>query len=264
MLVMNTITLSQTGRVATLSLNRPEVHNALNQELMGEMAATLQQLAQDDSVRVVVLAAVGGTFCAGGDLKMMREAADYTFEQNKAGGYEIFDLLGTMSEFPKPLVGRVQGHALGGGVGLLSCCDIVVAVAKAQFGLTESRLGIVPAVISPYVINKIGVSNGRQLFLTGERFSADYARQVGLVHYVEPDEEALDERIAERVGELLMASPQSQAVAKQLIRTVAYQPISAMREYTAQTIAECRASEDGREGMSSFLEKRRPRWQAEV
>lgn len=256
-----TITLTINGPVATIALNRPEVHNALNQELMADIAAALHQLAQDDNIRVAVLAAVGPTFCAGGDLKMMREAADYTFDQNKAGGYEIFDLLGVMSEFPKPLLGRVQGHALGGGVGLISCCDIVVAVEKAQFGLTEVRLGIVPAVISPYVLNKIGVSNGRQLFLTGERFGAAYAQQVGLVHHIAADEAALDEKIAERVRELLMASPQSQAVAKQLIRTVAYQPIPTMREYTAQTIAACRASEDGREGMSSFLEKRKPRWQ---
>jgi methylglutaconyl-CoA hydratase len=258
---MNTITLTHHNRTATLALNRPEVHNALNQELMEEIATTLQQLAHDEQVRVVVLAAVGPTFCAGGDLKMMREAADFTFEQNKAGAYEIFDLLATLSEFPKPLIAKVQGHALGGGVGLISCCDIVVAVEKAQFGLTESRLGIVPAVISPYVINKIGVSHARQLFLTGERFGVDVARQVGLVHHVVADEAALEEKVAERVRELLLASPQSQAVAKQLIRTVAYQPIPAMREYTAQTIAECRDSDDGREGMNSFLEKRRPRWQ---
>jgi methylglutaconyl-CoA hydratase len=258
---MNTITLTHHGRTATIALNRPEVHNALNQELMEEIATALQQLAHDEQVRVVVLAAVGPTFCAGGDLKMMREAADFTFEQNKAGAYEIFDLLATLTEFPKPLIAKVQGHALGGGVGLISCCDIVVAVEKAQFGLTESRLGIVPAVISPYVINKIGVSHARQLFLTGERFGVDVARQVGLVHHVVADEAALEEKVAERVRELLLASPQSQAVAKQLIRTVAYQPIPAMREYTAQTIAECRDSDDGREGMSSFLEKRRPRWQ---
>ena len=260
---MTTTTLTHHGRTAVLALNRPDVHNALNQDLMVELATTLHQLAADDQVRVVVLAAVGRTFCAGGDLKMMREAADYTFEQNKAGAYEIFDLLATLTEFPKPLIGRVQGHALGGGVGLVSCCDIVVAVQHAQFGLTESRLGIVPAVISPYVIHKIGVSNARQLFLTGERFGAEVAQQVGLVHHVVADEAALDSKIEERIRELLMASPQSQTVAKQLIRTVAYQPIPTMREYTAQTIAECRASDDGREGMSSFLEKRLPRWQTE-
>lgn len=252
--------VTRKGAVATVAMNRPEVHNALNGALMLALAETFVDLEKDDDVRVVVLTGKGRTFCAGGDLKMMRAASDQTFEQNKAGAYEIFDLMERINGFPKPVIGRVNGSALGGGVGMVSCCDIVVAVARAKFGLTESRLGIVPAVISPYVINKIGVSNARQLFLTGERFGAEYAREIGLVHHIVAEDE-LDEKVAERVAELLMASPQSQAVAKELIARVAYRPIGEMRAFTAQTIAMCRDSEDGREGMSSFLEKRKPRWQ---
>lgn len=260
---MSVVEVTRMGPVAVVALNRPEVHNALNQALMGEATAVFNSLRDDESVRVVVLTGNGPTFCAGGDLKMMREAADYTFEQNKAGGYEIFDLLALLNEFPKPLVGRINGSALGGGVGLVSCCDIVVAVERAKFGLTEVRLGIVPAVISPYVLGKIGVSHARQLFLTGERFEAGYAKEIGLVHHVVADEAELDAKVQERVMQLLAASPNAQAVVKELIRTVAYQPVSAaeVREFTAQTIAECRDSADGREGMSSFLEKRRPWWQ---
>jgi methylglutaconyl-CoA hydratase len=259
---MSVVEVTKMGPAVIVALNRPEVHNALNQQIMAETTAVFNDLRDDDSVRVVVLTGNGRSFCAGGDLKMMREASDYTFDQNKAGGYEIFDLLATLNEFPKPLVGRINGSALGGGVGLVSCCDIVVAVERAKFGLTEVRLGIVPAVISPYVLAKIGVSNARQLFLTGERFGAAYAKEIGLVHHVVTDEAELDTKVQERVGQLLAASPHAQAVAKNLIRTVAYQPIPTVREFTAQTIAECRDSDDGREGMSSFLEKRRPWWQA--
>lgn len=258
---MSVVEVTKMGPAAIVALNRPEVHNALNQEIMAETTAVFNTLRDDDTVRVVVLTGNGRSFCAGGDLKMMREASDYTFEQNKAGGYEIFDLLDVINHFPKPIVGRINGSALGGGVGLVSCCDIVVAVERAKFGLTEVRLGIVPAVISPYVLAKIGVSNARQLFLTGERFEAPYAREIGLVHHVVADEAELDAKVEERVRQLLAASPNAQAVAKNLIRTVAYQPIPEVREFTAQTIAECRDSDDGREGMSSFLEKRRPWWQ---
>jgi methylglutaconyl-CoA hydratase len=255
------VDIQRAGAVATVLLNRPEAHNALNTELMIRLTQAFNELHYDETVRIVVLTGAGSSFCAGGDVKMMQIAAESDFEQNLAGAHEIFDCMDTINHFPKPVVGRVQGSALGGGVGLVSCCDVVVAAEKAKFGLTEVRLGIVPAVISPYVIAKIGVSNARQLFLTGERFSAHYAQQIGLVHHVVADEGELDAKIQERVQELLQASPHAQAVAKRLIRTVAHKPILEMREFTAQTIAECRASADGQEGMSSFLEKRKPRWQ---
>ena len=191
----------------------------------------------------------------------MRAAADYTYDENVADGQAIFDLMLAVDRCPRPVVARVNGAAIGGGVGLISCCDVVVAVERAVFALSEVRLGILPAVISPFVLARIGPGAARQLFLTGERFRAPYARQVGLVHHVVADEEQLDDKMAERLSELLQAAPGAQAAAKALIRTVAFRPKEEMRAYTSELIAQRRASEEGREGMSAFLEKRTPWWQ---
>ncbi len=252
----------QEGDVVTLALNRPESHNAFTPEMMAALHELFVQAADRDDVRVIVLTGNGRSFCAGADLAFMRSAADYTFEQNVTDGQAIFDLMRAVDECPKPVVGRVNGAAIGGGTGLVSCCDIVVAVERATFGFSEVRLGIVPAVISPFVLAKIGVSNGRQYFLTGERFKAAEAQQIGLVHHVLADEAALDAKVAERVAQLLAAAPGAQAAAKALIRTVAYQERTAVRAYTAELIAQRRASDEGKEGMSAFLEKRLPWWQS--
>jgi len=254
----------QEGPMMWISLNRPESHNAMNPAMIAALTAVFHSLssAQPD-VRVVVLTGNGRSFCAGADLAFMRAAADYTFAENMADGEAIFDLMTAVDTCPLPVIGRVNGAAIGGGVGLVSCCDIVVVVERAKFAFSETRLGIVPAVISPFVLAKIGVGNGRELFLTGERFSAQHAKAIGLVQYVAA-EEALDEVVAERIANLLPAAPGAQAAAKELIRTVAHQPQAAMREYTARLIAERRASEEGREGMSSFLEKRAPQWQGKA
>ena len=210
--------------------------------------------------RVVVLTGNGRSFCAGGDLNSMRAASDFNFAENVRDGEAIFDLMLAVDSCPKPVIGRVNGAAIGGGVGLVSCCDIVVAVERAKFGFSETRLGIVPAVISPFVIAKIGAPQARELFLTGERFDAHRAQQLGLVNYVVAEEE-LDAKVQERVEQLLQAAPRAQTAAKELIRTVTHQPKEAMREYTATLIARLRASEEGKEGMSAFLEKRKPSWQ---
>jgi methylglutaconyl-CoA hydratase len=195
-------------------------------------------------------------------LHAMRAAADYTFAQNVADGQAIFDLMQAVDCCTKPVVGRINGAAIGGGAGLVSCCDVVVAVERAIFAFSEARLGIVPAVISPFVLAKIGVGNGRELFLTGERFSAHRAKEVGLVQHVVAAE-TLDEKVAERVAQLLEAAPGAQTAVKDLIRDVAYRPKQALRSYTSDLIARRRASDEGREGMSAFLEKRRPWWQEE-
>lgn len=257
---MTVVEVQQTSSVLNVALNRPESHNAMTPEMIRELTAVFQSLPARDDVRVVVLTGNGRSFCAGADLSFMRAAADYTFAENVADGEAIFDLMMMVESCPKPIVGRVNGATVGGGVGLISCCDIVVAVERAQFGLSEARLGIVPAVISPFVLAKIGPGNGRELFLTGERFSAQHAQQIGLVHHVVPEAE-LDAKVAERVEQLLLAAPGSQAAIKELIRTVAYQPKTAVRTYTATLIAHRRASDEGKEGMSSFLEKRKPWWQ---
>lgn len=254
------VDLNYEDSVLTVALNRPENHNAMTPEMIEALTGVFSSMERRDDVRVVVLTGNGRSFCAGADLAFMRAAADYTFEQNVADGEAIFDLMMMVDRCPKPVVGRVNGAAIGGGAGLASCCDIVVAVERAQFGFSETRLGILPAVISPFVLAKIGPGAGRELFLTGERFDAQHARRIGLVHHVVADE-ALDDKVNERVEQLLHAAPGAQAAAKELIRAVAFQPKEVMREYTAELIARRRASDEGREGMSAFLEKRRPGWQ---
>ncbi|MBK8985826.1 MAG: enoyl-CoA hydratase/isomerase family protein [Chloroflexi bacterium] len=250
------------GSVLWLTLNRPESHNALNPALITGLTAVFRSLRHQPEIRVVVLTGSGRSFCAGADLAFMRAAADYTFAENVADGEAIFDLMQAVDNCPQPVVGRINGAAIGGGVGLVACCDSVVAVERARFAFSETRLGIVPAVISPFVLAKIGVGSGRELFLTGERFTAERARQIGLVQHVVAEEE-LDTAVADRVNNLLQAAPGAQAAAKELIRTVAQQPHTAVRDYTAHLIAERRASDEGREGMSAFLQKRRPSWQSD-
>lgn len=257
-----TITQSLAGGVLTVALNRPDQHNAMNPAIMAGLTAIFDDLPAREDVRVVVLTGQGQSFCAGADVAFMRAAADYTFEQNMADGQAIFDLMLAIDQCPRPVIGRVNGAAIGGGAGLVSCCDIVVAVERATFAFSEARLGIVPAVISPFVLSRIGPSRARELFLTGERFDARRAQSIGLVHHVVADSE-LDAAVAERVDQLLRAAPGAQATIKDLIRTVAYRPPASVRDYTAETIARRRASHEGREGMSAFLEKRRPRWQEE-
>ena len=244
----------------TIALNRPELHNAMNPALIAGLTHAFAERAQAADVRVIVLTGNGRSFCAGADLAAMRAAADYTFEENVADGGAIFDLMLAIDRCPRPVIGRINGPAIGGGVGLVSCCDIVVAVERAVFAFSEARLGIVPAVISPFVLARIGPSYARELFLTGERFDARRAQAIGLVGHVVAEAE-LDTAVAERVEQLLQAAPGAQATAKDLIHTVTFQPKESLREITATTIAARRASDEGREGMSAFLEKRKPWWQ---
>lgn len=255
------VDLAYDSHIATITLNRPENHNAFDPALIRELTDAFTTVSQDEMVRVVVLTGRGRSFCAGADVNFMRAAATFTFEQNVADGEAIFDLMHTVDSCSKPVIGRINGAAIGGGAGLVSCCDIVIAVERASFGFSEVRLGIIPAVISPFVLAKIGVSNGRELFLTGERFTARQAQQIGLVQHVVADEAELDAKVQERTEQLLMAAPGAIAAAKDLIRIVAYQPKPALRETTAHYIAQRRASSEGREGMSAFLEKRSPSWQ---
>lgn len=256
----DTVTQEQTGSVLTVSLNRPDQHNTLTPTLMAELTRVFAGLPGREDVRVVVLTGRGRSFCAGADLAFMRAAAGYDFDQNVADGQAIFDLMLAVDHCPQPVVGRINGPAIGGGVGLVSCCDIVVAVERASFAFSEARLGIVPAVISPFVLSRIGPSAARELFLTGERFDARRAQAIGLVQHVVAEEE-LDAVVAGRVAQLLQAAPGAQATVKELIHTVAFRPKENVRDYTAETIARRRASAEGQEGMSAFLEKRKPYWQ---
>lgn len=257
------IVVEQNGPILTVALNRPEVHNALTPTMIGALTAVFQTISSRDAVRVVVLTGNGRSFCAGADLAFMRAAADYTFVENVRDGEAIFDLMLMIEQCPKPVVARVNGAAIGGGVGLISCCDIVLAVDRAKFGFSEARLGIVPAVISPFVLARIGAVNARELFLTGERFGAQQAQRIGLVNHVVAEVD-LDTAVAERVAQLLQAAPGAQSAAKDLIRHVTHKPKEAMRDYTAELIARLRAAEEGREGMSAFLQKRQPYWREET
>lgn len=256
----DTIKIQREGAVMRVLLDRPESHNALTPEMIRELTAFFQAVTLASEARVIVLSGNGRSFCAGADLQFMRAAAEYTPEQNVADGQAIFDLMLSVDSCPRPVVGRINGAAIGGGAGLVACCDLAIAVEQATFAFSEVRLGIVPAVISPFVLAKIGVGAARELFLTGERFKAPRAAAVGLLQHVVPDEKALDEKVAERVDALLQAAPGAQAAVKGLIRDVAYQPKEAMRAATSTLIARRRASDEGREGMSAFLEKREPWW----
>jgi methylglutaconyl-CoA hydratase len=252
----------QEGAVASVTLNRPQRHNAMTPALIDELRRTFLRLGSDDSVRVVVLSGNGKSFCAGADLGSMRAAADFSFEENVRDAQAIFDLMAVVDRCPKPVVGRVTGAAIGGGAGLVSCCDVTAATVDAIFAFSETRLGIVPAVISPFVVSRIGKNAARELFLSGERFTAERARQEGLIQYVVQDAEALDARVAERVEQFLQAAPGAQATVKTLLRELDRRPYETLRAYTSEVIARRRASDEGREGMSAFLEKREPWWRA--
>ncbi len=247
------------GPVARVWLNRPETRNAFDGLMVTELRKTLFDLGSLDQVRVVVLGGRGPSFCAGADLQWMKAAAGFTREENLREAQALADLFFTVYNSPKPIVARVQGAALGGGSGLVAASDIPVAALGTQFGFTEVRLGIVPALISPYVIGKIGESAARELFLTGERFEAVRAAEIGLVRAAVPPED-LDAAVEGRVQELLQAGPRAVAEAKALIREVAWKRVEDVQRYTVERISDLRVSPEGQEGMRAFLEKRKPSW----
>lgn len=255
-----TLALTQSGAVATVTLNRPELRNAFNEIMIHELESAFIRLGQDSSVRVIVLAAVGPAFCAGGDLNWMKKMADYTPEENRADGLRLAIMLKTIYDCPQPVVARVQGDCYAGGMGLVSACDVVVAVPSAHFCLSEVKLGLIPATISPYVIKAMGEQAARRYFLTAERFSAVEAHRFGMVHeVVAPDD--LDAKIHALTTALVGNSPNAVIEAKRLVRDVVGRPINAeLLSRTAQQIADIRSSDEGREGVASFLEKRSPSW----
>jgi methylglutaconyl-CoA hydratase len=247
------------GPVARVWLNRPEARNAFDGLMVTELRQTLFDLRTVDAVRVIVLGGRGPSFCAGADLAWMKAMAGFSREENLREAQALADLFFTVYESPKPIVARVHGAALGGGAGLVAASDLPVAALGTQFGFTEVRLGILPAVISPYVIRKIGESACRELFLTGERFEAVRAAEIGLVRAAVPEDD-LDAFVEKRVQELLAAGPRAVAEAKALIREVTFRRVEDVQAYTVERIAEVRISPEGQEGMRAFLEKRKPGW----
>lgn len=248
--------------VATVTLNRPERRNALSAALIDELTEVVSRLNEDPSVRVVVLASSGVTFCAGADIAEMLHAAAASEAENEREARRLAHLLLHLDALSRPTVARVQGDAFGGALGLIAACDVVVAADAARFALTEVRLGIVPAMIAPFVLRAVGVRQARRLFLTAERFDAAAAERLGLVHVVAPAS-GLDDAVEAIVAELLRGAPSAQAEAKRLIRRVAGRSDGEDRELALETsrwIARLRASEEGREGLGAFLERRAPAW----
>jgi methylglutaconyl-CoA hydratase len=252
--------IEKAGKVATVRMNRPEKHNAFDEHLIAELTQEFRDLASDTAVRVVVLAANGQSFSAGADLDWMKRMSAMGRAENERDAMALADLMEAIDRCPKPVVGVIQGAAFGGGVGLVACCDIAIATSSASFCLSEVRLGLIPAVISPYVVAAIGPRACRRYFLTAERFDAATAAKLGLVHrVVEP--EALEAARDETVKQLLTGGPAAQTAAKALVRRVTGAPIDdALRHDTAARIADARASTEGKEGIAAFLEKRKPNW----
>ena len=253
------LTRTDEDQVSTVVLSRPDSHNALNAALIEELTRCFEEISEDEGVRVVVLAGEGRSFCAGADIGYMRETGAFSYEENLEDARRLAMMFWTIDECPKPLVARVQGAAMGGGAGLVAVADVAVADAEAQFAFSEVRLGIAPASISPFVVRKIGASHARSLFVTGERFDAERAREIGLVHRV-VSREGLDKAVEERVGELLQGGPVAQATIKALLRRLETTEPMEAPGLTARVISELRTGEEGQEGLAAFLEKREPRW----
>lgn len=259
---MSMVRLGLSGRVATLTLDRPAVHNAFNAELIAELTGLLARVGADPEVRVVVLAAEGASYSAGADLNWMRSMANYSEAENHADALKLAELMRTLAYLPKPTIARVQGAAYGGGVGLVACCDVAIGVPEAKFGLTEARLGLVPAVISPYVVAAIGARQARRWFQNGAAFDAHKALALGLLHEVVPASE-LDACVDREIDALQKSGPTATLVAKRLVEGIFGRDEAGQRkldEQTAALISRLRVSLEGQEGLNAFLEKRPPNW----
>ena len=250
--------------VTTLTLNRPQVHNAFDEVLIAELNTALQQLADAGATRVLVLQSTGKNFSAGADLNWMKKTAAYSQKENQRDAEALANMLRQLNDFPAVTIAKAKGAAFGGGVGLVACCDIAIATTSSLFSLSEVKLGLIPGTISPFVLEAIGTRQARRLFLTGERFNSEYALQAGLVHEIVPPEQ-LDEHVDKLVQQLLTGGPQAQQKAKILIRDIASLPdeIDAGVE-TARRIAETRATAEAQEGINAFLNKRKANWIPDV
>jgi methylglutaconyl-CoA hydratase len=255
-----TLTVAIADKVATVTLNRPDVRNAFNEFTIAELSLAFNELGRHDGVRAIVLAASGPAFCAGADLNWMKKMALYSHSENAEDAEKLADMLRTIYLCPKPVVAKVQGDCYAGGMGLVAACDIAVCASAVSFCLSEVKLGLIPATISPYVIKSMGENAARRYFLTAEKFTAQEAHRIGFVHDV-VSAEALDAHVDSIVKSLVTSSPNAVREAKVLVREVSGKAVdSALVVDTAERIANIRSSEEGREGVASFLEKRKPSW----
>ncbi len=249
-------------RVAHVNLNRPDSHNALDTALITEISDSFEELAGDEGVRAVVLSGEGRSFCAGADIGYMRDTSRFSYEENLEDARSLAAMFRAVGECPKPVVAKVKGAAIGGGAGLVAAADVIIAEENTVFSFSEVRLGIAPATIAPFVVGKIGSSHARRLFLTGERFGADLAREIGLAHEVAPERE-LDEAVRKKVEQLRKGGPEALAAVKSLLRELREAEPEQATELMAHRIAGLRTGEEGQEGLGAFLEKREPSWRVE-
>ena len=254
-----TITYDKQDSVGTITFNRPEIHNAFNDTVIDEMSHLFTELAKDASLRVVVITGKGKSFCAGADLNWMRSVVTQSYEQNLNESNRLADLFYQIYTFKRPVIGKINGAAIGGGTGFVAVCDIAIAAESAKFSFSEVKIGVVPACIGPYVIKKMGEGKARELFITGERMKADRAFEVGLVNKVVKDSE-LDSDVDALIKSIQSSGPQAVAMAKKLVSEVPSMTPQQFKPYTAEMIAKLRISDEGQEGMDAFLNKRKPNW----
>ena len=257
-----TLKYEKDGRVGRVTFNRPEIHNAFNGTVITEMAELFTELEKDDDLRVILLTGEGKSFCAGADLNWMREVVTQSFEENLAESNALADLFYQIYSFKRPIVGRINGAAIGGGTGFVAVCDIAIAARSAKFSFSEVKIGVVPACIGPYVIRKMGEGKARELFITGERMNADRAFSVGLVNTV-VDDDQLDTEVDNLLQAILSSGPEAVAMAKRLVSEVPSMSPEQFKPFTAEMIAGLRISDEGQEGMDAFLNKRKPNWVTE-
>lgn len=254
-----TVRVETAGAIGRVIFCRPEIHNAFNDQVIDETMFAFKRLKTDSDVRVVILTGEGKSFCAGADLNWMKSVKDAAYDDNLDEARRLADLFFEIYSFPKPVLGRINGAAIGGGTGFVAVTDIAVAASSAVFSFSEVKIGVVPACISPYVIKRVGEGRAREFFLTGERLTAERALEAGLVNRVVPDE-MLDATVNGLVGQLLTSGPEAIRVCKELLQNVPQQSVEDFKEYTARVIADLRQSPEGQEGMDAFLNKRKPNW----
>ena len=255
----DTIEVLKAKDIVTVKLNRPDVHNAMNAQMMEELTTCFKELSSDKTVRSIILTGNGKSFCAGADLNWMKSMVNYSKDENIKDSKLLLDLYEMIYSCPKPVIGRINGHAFGGGLGLLAVCDLNIALPDLKFAFSEVKLGIIPAVISTFVIKRIGVANMRRLFITGEKFTSEYARDIGLIDSVVPKEN-FDYEIQKYVEQIYSSGPNAIKEAKKLVNECQKTDLESYKKYTVEKIAELRVSEEGQEGINAFLEKRKSKW----
>lgn len=254
-----TINVEKKKNSCVITLNRPDVHNAMNGQLIKELTHCVSELSKDEHIRTIILTGKGKSFCAGADLHWMKGMATYSKEENMKDSRLLLDLYEAIYTCPKPVIGRINGHAFGGGIGLITVCDITIGIPEKKFAFSEVKLGIIPSVISTYVVRRIGLAHMRRLFITGERFTTEHAQDIGLLDYVVPQEK-LDETVQTCVEYLHSSGPTAIKEVKQLANMCEQMNRTDFKEFTVKKITELRVSPEGKEGISAFLEKRKPKW----